>query len=43
MVLEEQENIKKFGDDYERYLQSVPRANFFAGFIRLLRSKRREK
>jgi protein-S-isoprenylcysteine O-methyltransferase Ste14 len=41
MLNEEQKNIKKFGDEYERYLQSVPRVNLFAGFIRLLRSKQR--
>jgi protein-S-isoprenylcysteine O-methyltransferase Ste14 len=41
MLNEEQKNIKKFGDEYERYLQSVPRANLLAGFIRLLRSKQR--
>ena len=43
MVLEEQKNIEKFGDDYERYMQSVPRVNLLAGFIRLLRRRRREK
>jgi len=42
MVIGEQENIEKFGDDYKRYMQSVPRANLFAGFIRLLRSKSKE-
>ena len=43
MALEEQENIKKFGVEYERYMQSVPRANLLAGFIQLLRSKNKEK
>jgi protein-S-isoprenylcysteine O-methyltransferase Ste14 len=42
MVIEEKKNIKKFGGEYARYMQSVPRANLFAGFFRLLVSKRRE-
>ena len=29
--------IEKFGDDYKRYMESVPRANFLVGFIRLAR------
>ncbi len=28
--------IKKFGDDYKKYMQRVPRANFLLGIIRLL-------
>jgi len=31
--------IKKFGDDYERYMHRVPRVNFVAGIVRLLRHK----
>jgi protein-S-isoprenylcysteine O-methyltransferase Ste14 len=34
---EDQRLIQKFGDDYIRYMQKVPRMNIFAGFIRLLR------
>ena len=41
MLNEEQKNIEKFGDEYERYMQSVPRANFFTGLIRSLRRKQR--
>ena len=32
--------ITKFGDDYKRYMQKVPRMNFLLGIIRLLRKKR---
>ena len=31
--------IEKFGDDYKRYMQKVPRVNFLAGIIRLLRGR----
>ena len=34
--------IEKFGDDYKRYMQKVPRANFLLGIIRLLQRKRKE-
>ena len=33
----DQRNIEKFGDDYKKYMQKVPRANFVLGIIRLLR------
>jgi protein-S-isoprenylcysteine O-methyltransferase Ste14 len=33
--------IEKFGDDYKRYMQEVPRVNFLAGIIRLLRRRER--
>jgi len=33
--------IEKFGDDYKRYVQRVPRVNFLAGVARLLRRGRR--
>ncbi|MFC2054717.1 methyltransferase family protein [Chloroflexota bacterium] len=33
--------IEKFGGDYKRYMQKVPRVNFLAGFIRLLQRRRR--
>ena len=41
MLNEEQKNIEKFGDEYERYMQSVPRANLFTGLTRSLRRKQR--
>jgi protein-S-isoprenylcysteine O-methyltransferase Ste14 len=37
----DQRNIEKFGDEYEQYMQKVPRMNFIAGIFRLAR--RREK
>jgi len=39
MQQEEQHNIEKFGDDYRRYMQVVPRMNFVVGVIRLLRCR----
>ena len=33
---EDQHLIEKFGDDYKRYMQRVPRVNVFLGIIRLL-------
>jgi protein-S-isoprenylcysteine O-methyltransferase Ste14 len=39
MRVEEQSNIKRFGDDYMRYMNRVPRMNFLVGGIRLLRRK----
>ena len=35
--------IDKFGDDYRRYMQRVPRVNFVAGVIRLLRRGKRKE
>ena len=36
---EEQANIEKFGDEYKRYMEKVPRMNFVLGVIRLLRRR----
>ena len=33
----DQSCIEKFGDEYERYMGRVPRVNFVAGIIRLIR------
>jgi protein-S-isoprenylcysteine O-methyltransferase Ste14 len=33
----DQRNIEKFGDDYKRYMQKVPKINFLVGLIRLQR------
>lgn len=38
---EENSAIEKFGDDYKRYMRSVPRINFVAGFVRLLHGRGR--
>jgi len=39
---EDQRLVQQFGGDYIRYMQKVPRMNIFAGFVRLLRRRRRE-
>lgn len=35
--------IEKFGDDYECYMESVPRINLLMGIIRLQRRRKKEK
>lgn len=35
--------IAKFGEDYKRYMQKVPRMNFVVGIIRLLRRRKKEQ
>lgn len=40
MIREEKMNIEKFGDEYERYMQKVPRINLLAGIIRQMRYKK---
>jgi protein-S-isoprenylcysteine O-methyltransferase Ste14 len=37
MCREEKNSLEKFGDDYRNYMQQVPRINFVAGIIRLIR------
>lgn len=39
----DQDCIEKFGDTYKLYMERVPRVNFVIGFVRLLRSGRKEK
>ncbi len=36
----DQADLEKFGDDYNRYMQRVPRLNFVLGIIRLLRRQK---
>ena len=35
----DQRNIEKFGDEYKRYMQKVPKINFIAGILRLVRRR----
>jgi len=42
VVKEEKSLMVKFGDDYKRYMQNVPRINFVLGVIRLLQRRKRE-
>jgi protein-S-isoprenylcysteine O-methyltransferase Ste14 len=35
--------IEKFGEEYVRYMQRVPRVNFMAGLLRLLAHRRTER
>ena len=35
----DERNIEKFGDDYKRYMQRVPRMNLLLGIFRLFRRK----
>lgn len=41
-VKADQELTEKFGDDYRRYMQKVPRMNFLLGLMRLLRHRKGE-
>jgi protein-S-isoprenylcysteine O-methyltransferase Ste14 len=41
VLREEQMCVEKFGDDYKRYMEKIPRMNFFIGILRLLRRKRK--
>lgn len=40
MRREEQANLVEFGEDYRQYMERVPRTNFVAGVVRLLRCRR---
>lgn len=41
--IKEQEHylIKKFGENYERYMKRVPRINIFLGFIRIFQNRKK--
>ncbi len=43
LIRADKDAIEKFGDDYKRYMQKVPRMNLLLGVIRLLRRKREDK
>jgi protein-S-isoprenylcysteine O-methyltransferase Ste14 len=40
MMREEKGLIKKFGDEYQGYMRTVPRANFILGVVRSLRRRK---
>ncbi len=40
-IQEEKSSLAKFGEDYRRYMEAVPRMNAILGIIRLVRRKRR--
>jgi len=37
----DQRNVEKFGDEYKNYMQKVPRMNFIAGILRLVRCRKK--
>jgi protein-S-isoprenylcysteine O-methyltransferase Ste14 len=41
ILIADKHELEKFGDDYKRYMRSVPRINFIVGIIRLLRRRKR--
>jgi len=42
VLREEQMSVEKFGDDYKRYMERVPRMDFLIGILRLLRRRRKQ-
>lgn len=42
VLREEQMIVEKFGDDYRRYMERVPRLNFLIGILRLLRRRKKQ-
>ena len=42
VLKEEKDLVLKFGNDYKRYMEKVPRMNFMVGIIRLLQRRDRE-
>jgi protein-S-isoprenylcysteine O-methyltransferase Ste14 len=43
ILIADKHELEKFGDDYRRYMQSVPRINFLLGILRLLRRRKTTK
>jgi len=39
MCREERSNLERFGDDYQRYMERVPRMNLVAGAIRPIQNR----
>ena len=42
LVRADRDNIEKFGEAYERYMQDVPRVNIILGMLRLFRRRARK-
>jgi len=42
MQREEKGNVIKFGEDYQCYMQQVPRMNFVLGLVRLAQRKNKQ-
>jgi protein-S-isoprenylcysteine O-methyltransferase Ste14 len=42
IVMADKHEIEKFGDDYKRYMERVPRTNFILGILRILRGRKGE-
>ena len=40
IVMADEHEINKFGDEYKQYMKEVPRTNFLLGIIRLLRKQK---
>ena len=40
ILSDEEQNLEKFGNDYKRYMEKVPRIDFVVGIIRLLRRRK---
>jgi protein-S-isoprenylcysteine O-methyltransferase Ste14 len=43
IIIADQHELAKFGEDYERYMKHVPRTNFILGIIRLLGCRKCKK
>jgi len=41
ILREEQMRVEKFGDDYRRYMEQVPRMNLLIGILRYLRQRKK--
>jgi protein-S-isoprenylcysteine O-methyltransferase Ste14 len=42
LIKADKDALKKFGDDYRRYMKRVPRMNFILGILRCLRQRRNQ-